>query len=76
MNYKFEFTREEYILIANAVMSYCLKIRDLDEANCARALIKKLSSYDDTNAKPTIKQSEDANKNVKFVAMDEAVEDD
>ena len=74
MNYKFEFTREEYILIANAVMSYCLKIRDLDEANCARALIKKLSSYDDTNAKPRIKQCEDANKNVKFVAVDETVE--
>ena len=83
MNYKIEINENELFLLAEAVMFELLFCRDRSNKEKLAALGRKLASYhpfDDTNEKPTIKQFdilkpyEDANKNVKFVAVDEVVE--
>ena len=83
MNYKFEFTRDEYLLLGGAILvAYC-NTGNISEKEDLKALLDKISSAynnEKEDEKPRIKQYdilkpyEDANKNVKFVAVDEAIE--
>ena len=83
MNYKFEFTKEEYLLLGGAILvAYC-NTGNISEKKDLKALLDKISSAynnEKEDEKPTIKHYDilksyvDIHKNVKFVAVDEAVE--
>lgn len=86
MNYKFEFKEEEMDLVMEALMLYILRV-DEERKDTLKALFKRMMNKliderkkEVEDEKPTIKQYDilkpydDINKSIKFVAVEEAVE--